>query len=249
MRVGGVRANRFLDLAGDLVGALQGRAVGEDHRGEEPALVLVGNEAAGDEAPQPDGDRDHPHVQHRTHDTAANHPCHAMGVTVGDVAEPAIEQGEETLRRRLFVAEDLGAERGRERQRDQAGDHDGDRDRHRELPVELAGQAAQERDRYEHGRQRQHDGDDRPGDFMHRLDRRFARLGAILAHDPLDVFEHDDRVVDDNADREHHAEQRQRVDRVPEQVKARERAEQRDRHRNERDQRRASSAGTGTRRG
>jgi hypothetical protein len=40
---------------------------------------------------------------------------------------------------------------------------------------------------------------------------------VLLAHDALDVLEHDDRVVHDDADRQHHAEQRERVDRVTQQ--------------------------------
>ena len=65
----------------------------------------------------------------------------------------------------------------------------------------------------------------RPADLGHRAPRRLARVDVLVAHVPLDVLEHDDRVVDDDADREHHAEQRQRVDREAEQVHARERAD------------------------
>jgi hypothetical protein len=36
---------------------------------------------------------------------------------------------------------------------------------------------------------------------VHRLDRGLARLGTFLLHDALDVLQHDDRVVDDDADR------------------------------------------------
>ena len=44
-----------------------------------------------------------------------------------------------------------------------------------------------------------------------------ASTGGLAALDaPHDVLEHDDGVVDDEADREHRAEQRQRVDRVAE---------------------------------
>ena len=38
------------------------------------------------------------------------------------------------------------------------------------------------------------------------------RRQAFLGHDALDVLDHHDRVVDDDADRQHHAEQRQLVD-------------------------------------
>ena len=56
-------------------------------------------------------------------------------------------------------------------------------------------------DRDEHRRQDQRDADDRPRDFLHRLQRRVARRHALF-----DVMLHrlddDDRVVDDEADGE-----------------------------------------------
>ena len=61
----------------------------------------------------------------------------------------------------------------------------------------------------------------------------------FLVHDALDVLQHDDGVVDHDADGEHHAEERQRVDGVAEQQQAGEGADERHRHRGERDQRRA----------
>ena len=47
----------------------------------------------------------------------------------------------------------------------------------------------------------------------HRLARRLARRQPFLGHDALDVLDHHDRVVDQDADREHHREHRQHVDR------------------------------------
>ncbi len=77
-------------------------------------------------------------------------------------------------------------------------------------------------------------------DFGHRLDRRVARgdVGFLLHH-ALDVLDDDDRVVDEQADRQDEPEQRQRVDRIAEQRENPERPEQDDRHRDRRDQRRA----------
>ncbi len=233
-----VRADCLGDFGHDLVGALERRAVGEDHRADVEALVLVRNQAARRGAPQPCGQRDHAEEQDRADHAAAQHPDDAVVVPCGDAPEPVVEPREEAVRR-LVRLQDDGTQRRRERQRDEAGDDDRDRDRHGELPVELAGQAAEERDRDEYRGQRQHDRDDRPGHLAHRLDRRIARRQAVLAHVALDVFQHDDRIVDDDADREHHREQRQRVDRVAERIDAREGADQRHRHRGERNDRRA----------
>ena len=170
---------------------------------------------------------------------AAQHPRDAVGVAAGHAREPAVEPLEEAARLVVLALQHQHAQRRRQRQRDEARDDDRDRDRDRELAVELAGEAAEERDRHEHRAQREHDRDDGPGDLVHRLDRRLARGALLLAHDALDVLEHDDRVVDHDADREHHAEERQRVDRVAEHEQPGERADQRHRHRGERDQRRA----------
>src|SRR5262249_4097965 len=65
---------------------------------------------------------------------------------------------------------------------------------------------------HEDGAEREGDRDQRPADFVHRpmgcLQGRHA-----VAHVTLDVFDDDDRVVDDDADRQHEAEQRQVVER------------------------------------
>ena len=67
-----------------------------------------------------------------------------------------------------------------------------------------------------------------------------AATGVRPARDvALDVLDHHDRVVDDDADREHETEQRQRVQREAERVHHGERADERHRHGRERDQRRA----------
>ena len=60
----------------------------------------------------------------------------------------------------------------------------------------------------------------------------------ILVHQALDVLDHDDCVVDEQAGRQHQPEQGHGVDGKAERVEDREGAEQHDRHGDERDQRR-----------
>ncbi|VWC36642.1 hypothetical protein BUB20358_06688 [Burkholderia ubonensis] len=124
-------------------------------------------------------------------------------------------------------------QRGRQREGIERGDDRRDRDGQRELPVELAGQARHERERDEHAGKRQRDRDDRRAHFLHR------EIGRILRRQPpgdiaLDVFHHHDRVVDDDPDRQHHPEQRQRVDRESEHEQQREGADNRNGHRQQR---------------
>jgi hypothetical protein len=64
-----------------------------------------------------------------------------------------------------------------------------------------------------------------------------ARRELFLGHQALDVFQHHDRVVDHDADCQHHGEQGQGVDREAEQPQAGKGADQRNRHGHHRDQR------------
>ena len=105
-----------------------------------------------------------------------------------------------------------GAERRRQRQRVDRRDHHRHRDRDRELPEQLARDAGNEGDRHEHREQHQRDGDDRRGDLAHGAPRRFGRRESRGPSPAvLDRLDHHDRVVDDDADREHQREQRHRV--------------------------------------
>ena len=113
---------------------------------------------------------------------------------------------------------------------------DGDRQNHRrnngdrELPVDDADRAAEKRHRYEHRRQHGGDADQRTGDLVHRLACGFLGRELVFLHDALDVFDHHDGVVDQQADRQHHGEHRQRVDRIAEDGEHAEGAEQHDRN-------------------
>ena len=57
----------------------------------------------------------------------------------------------------------------------------------------------------------QPDRDHRPGDLVHRPDRRLARRHPLLDV-VLDRLDHHDRVVDHDADGQHQAEERQVVE-------------------------------------
>ena len=105
------------------------------------------------------------------------------------------------------------------------------------------GNAGNEGDRHEHRKQHQRDRDDRRGDLGHRLLGRLGgRQAGLLLHDALDILDHDDRVIDQDADRQHHREQRDRIGRIAQHQQHREAADHADRHRDGRDQRRAQAA-------
>jgi hypothetical protein len=116
--------------------------------------------------------------------------------------------------------------------------HRGDRDRHRELLVELAGDAREERHRHKRSAEHQRNGDDRAGNLTHGLVGGFIRAKAP-PDVVFDVFDHDDCVVNDDADGEHKPEQGQGVDGETQQIQEGEGAYHRYRHGNQRDNRRS----------
>ena len=130
------------------------------------------------------------------------------------------------------------AKRRRQRQRDQRRQGHRHGDGQSELFIENTSGAAEEGDRDEHRGQHEGDADDRRGNVLHGPDGRLARIDSIRLHMMLDRLHHDDGVVDHEADGQHHGEQGQRVDGKPEHDESAERADQRHRHRQHRNQRR-----------
>src|SRR5215467_5103856 len=134
--------------------------------------------------------------------------------------------------------EQHGAQGRAECQRDKARDDRRGRNRHRELTEEQSGDASEEGRWHEYGAERQCDRYQRPADFVHRSMGCF-KWGNSGAHIALHVFDHDDRVVDDDTDRQHEAVQGQVVQRYPKYSEDRKGADQRNRDCNAGDDRRA----------
>ena len=139
------------------------------------------------------------------------------------------------------MLQQLGAHHRRQRQRDEARDQHRAGQRQRELDEQLAGAPGRERHRRIDRDQRQRHRDHGEGDLLDAADRRRIRLHAVLDM-AMDVLQHDDGVVDHEADRQHHRQQRQRVDREAERIHQRKGADQRHRDGHQRDQRRAERA-------
>ena len=170
-------------------------------------------------------------------------PEHALAIPRTAAVELGVEPAEEALLAVVVALlqrrEERRAQRGRQHEGDQHGQRHRRDDRHRELPVDDAGGAGEERHRHEDRGEHEADAHERAGDLVHRLARRLERRQSFLAHQAFDVLDHDDGVVDEQADRQHHREHRQHVDRVAERGEHAERAQQYDRHGDRRDQRRA----------
>ena len=240
------------DLRGALhdgVGAFERGAIGQLDHGDDVRLVGLRDEARRHDAEHRAGEHQQTDVAHEHDHRQANRPAHAAGIGVRRERERAVEEAEEPAERevpqprepvllRAVRREHQRAQRRAERERVERGDDRRDGDGDRELAVELAGDAADERRRDEHRRQHQGDGDDRAADFVHRLARGVARRLAQLQV-PLDVLDHHDRVIHDDADREHEAEQREIVEREAQRRQHGERADERHGNRDQRDDRRA----------
>ena len=213
-----------------------------DHR-EQHALVLGRQERARQAQNQ-----HHHHDRHRgehRHEAAATreHAAHRAAVLFRAAVEAIVEPAEKAVRVVMFALlqrlQHRRAQRGRQHDRDQHRQRHRRDDRRGELPINHAGRAIEERHRHEHGRQHEPDRDQRAGDLAHRFAGRLGRRQPLLAHQPFDIFDDDDRVVDKQPDREHHREHRQHVRRHAERGDHPERTEQHDRHGDGRNQGRA----------
>ena len=135
----------------------------------------------------------------------------------------------------------LRAHHRRQRQRHEARHDHRAGERPGELDEQPPGAAGHEADRRVDRGQRQRHGDDGEADLCVPISAASTGCLAILDV-AVDVLQHDDGVVDDEADRQHQREQRQRVDGEAEHVHQREGADQRHRDGDERDERGAEGA-------
>src|SRR6202043_451071 len=104
------------------------------------------------------------------------------------------------------------------------------RKRNREFAEQAADDAAHQQQRYQHRDQRNADRQDGETDFARSLERRGVRPFAFLDIS-RDIFQDDDRVVDDEPDRNRQRHQRQVIKRVAEGPHQRTGAKQRQRNR------------------
>ncbi len=234
------RLDQFFGLAGDLRGALQRRGIGKLDSGKEITLVFIGQEAGGyDFAEEADAHGDG-RQEDETNEASADGDPADTDVTAGHPGKHPVEAVVELLQRAAALhlrLEQHGAKRRAQRQRVERRDDHRDGDGDRELLVELAGDAGNEGGRHENRSQDHGDCDHRTGDLFHGPELRFLGRHAMLDM-VLDRLDDDDGIVNYQTDGQHQAKQRQRIDREAEQREEHESADQRYRHRQQRDQRR-----------
>src|ERR1700720_2899901 len=181
-------------------------------------------------------DADHLHKTARQPAIGVRQPFEAAVEALEARSYQATWPGGTRLMGRLMRLEQDRTKGGTECQRDKAGDHGRGRDRSRELAKEQARDAREEGGRDEHRTQRQGNRDQRAADLVHRHVRSlFGRHPALQV--ALDVLDHDDRAIHDDPHSEHQSEQRKVIQRYPERVEKRKRANKRDWYRDDRDDR------------
>ena len=202
------------------------------HSRRDEAGVLDREEALRDHNVEPDR-ADHRQQRHHQRDGfVAQHQIERALIGAMPCIEHRLEDTQDRVLLLAFVMrpQHPGAQHRRQRQRHEAGDDDGDRDGDREFAEHAADHAAHQQDGNKHGNQRERDRDDGETDFARALERRLERPHAAfdVTHD---VLEHDDGVVDHEADRQRQCQQRHVVDGEVERVHHRAGSNQRDRHR------------------
>lgn len=237
------------DLLGDALGALDRGRRRQLHDAHQIALVLRRNEAGRRRLERTAREQHQARVDDQADHAEAQDAAHRVGVAVPGRIESAVERTEEPAERAVddalqrigpgvVIAQQQRGERRRQGQRVDRRNDRGERDGQRELAIEQAREAGHQCRRHEHRAEHQRDRDDRAAHFIHRTVCSRARRKPF-GHSALDVLDHHDRIVDDDADREHQPEQGQRVEREAEELQGRERADDRHRNRDDRDQRRA----------
>ncbi|MDA1222533.1 MAG: hypothetical protein O3B85_10970, partial [Planctomycetota bacterium] len=226
-------------LAEDRVGSLQRRPLGKIDDDLQLELVVerqhLQRDAAGHRDPARRSEQQSGHQQERPAQPAVpEHRPHQPGVRAIDprAADGLVVVLEvDRVRVRLHVvAEHVVREPRRHRERDQQAHQ------HRERHVQGHGCHVgphhpgdeEQRDEAHHHRERRED--DRRADLVDRGQNGLERLALSLSQVPVDVLDVDDRVVDDEPERQRQREQRHAVDRVAGEFVDEERQRERDRH-------------------
>ena len=181
---------------------------------QEVALVLERQEAGRDAHEAADAGGDEQQRRRRRQGTACRAAAPAAApYAARDRAEAALEQAERPGRAMPGArrAQPGGALHRLQRGRVHRADRRRRRDHQRELRVEPPRQARQEGGRHEHRHQHEGDADDRAEQLVERGRRRLHPLQAA-ARWIGGALDHDDRVVHDDADRQHDREQGGEVD-------------------------------------
>ena len=234
---------RLLDLVHCLLCLIRGRTRRQLNRNHQVALIFLRDKRRWqipiDDRRQPADDEQEDDGNLRFADELADDADIALARRI----EPVVESVKETVEYTLCSILLLGLQHQRaecrgQRQRDEGGNRHRDCNRERKLLVEHAHHAAEEGNGDKDCCKHEGNRDNRPLHLGHRTLRRINRRKPTL-HMMLDVLDDDDRIVDNEADCKHHRKECQRIDGEIQQNKRAECTNERHRHGEQRDERRA----------
>ena len=209
------------DPVGDDLGRIDGRAFRRTQPDLELRLVVVRQEVLVREHEQRHAAQQHQHGQPGDRPAVAERPREQRRCS----ARSSGLKKRESFGRRFLDLVSFGIlaprahldpprrQHRRQREADEHRHQDGERHREAEARHEAADDAAHESDRDEDRHQRQRRRQHRETDLARRLDRRLHRRPPLLLDEAIDVLQHHDRVVDDDADGERQRQHRHRVER------------------------------------
>ena len=207
---------------------------------EEDPLVLFGSELGLCVHVHKDKAGKHRRGEQRGHRAIIQRALQLAPVPLGQAGKDAVDQVNKTAMQHLAGQQQRTHHR-RQGHRDHAGNDYGPGQREREFAEQRAGDAAEKPDRSVDCRQGQGHRDDRAGDLA-GTDQGGLRRREALLDVAIDVLENDDRVVDDQAYRQHHREQGQQVQAEAERRHDNPGADQRQRDCHDRNQHRTQAA-------
>ena len=112
----------------------------------------------------------------------------------------------------MLITEQHTTQSRRQRQRNDTRQSHRNGYRDGKLLIELAGNTAQKRNRHKHRTQHQHNGNDCARHLTHGFNGGLLGWQAALFHQPLNILQDDNGIIDDDTNRQHHGEQCHRVD-------------------------------------
>ena len=162
---------------------------------------------------------------------AFEHPGERPAVKLDRAVQHALGREIEARALRVrMMADELGAHHRHQRQRHHRRDDDRHRKRNGELVEQAADHLAHEQERDQNGDQRNGERYDGEADLLGAAQSRFERVHAAFDI-ARDVLDHHDRVVDHKSGGDGQGHQRQIVEAEAEQIHHAQRADQRERHR------------------
>ena len=153
-------------------------------------------------------------IRREADDNLANQGGAHAAVAIGGFAKSGVKAPEETRQRSLTLlswSEKQRAQRRTEGERIESRDDHGDGHRHRKLLIHRSRNAGDENGGDENGRENKRNCDDGPLHLRHGLESRIPRRQPVLDM-ALNRLDDNDGIIDDKADRENQAKERERVD-------------------------------------